>query len=115
MREVTNMNIKFEELDIEGFRSIDRISLKLSDQGIVIVKGINNYEDLASSNGSGKSSVFEAIIYALFEETSSGDRDIENRILGQGCTVVLKFSIDGVSYKIIRQSKKGKSTVNYGL
>lgn len=105
------MNIKFEELDIEGFRSIDRISLKLSDQGIVIVKGINNYEDLASSNGSGKSSVFEAIIYALFEETSSGDRDIENRILGQGCTVVLKFSIDGVSYKIIRQSKKGKGTV----
>lgn len=105
------MNIKFEELDIEGFRSIDRISLNLSDQGIVIVKGINNYEDLASSNGSGKSSVFEAIIYALFEETSSGDRDIENRILGQGCTVVLKFSIDGVSYKIIRQSKKGKSTV----
>lgn len=105
------MNIKFEELDIEGFRSIDRISLKLSDQGIVIVKGINNYEDLASSNGSGKSSVFEAIIYALFEETSSGDRDIENRILGQGCTVVLKFSIDDVSYKIIRQSKKGKGTV----
>ncbi len=105
------MNIKFEELDIEGFRSIDRISLKLSDQGIVIVKGINNYEDLASSNGSGKSSVFEAIIYALFEETSSGDRDIENRILGQGCSVVLKFSIDGVSYKIIRQSKKGKGTV----
>lgn len=105
------MNIKFKELDIEGFRSIDRISLNLSDQGIVIVKGINNYEDLASSNGSGKSSVFEAIIYALFEETSSGDRDIENRILGQGCTVVLKFSIDGVSYKIIRQSKKGKGTV----
>lgn len=105
------MNIKFEELDIEGFRSIDRISLNLSDQGIVIVKGINNYEDLASSNGSGKSSVFEAIIYALFEETSSGDRDIENRILGQGCTVILKFSIDGVSYKIIRQSKKGKGTV----
>lgn len=105
------MNIKFEELDIEGFRSIDRISLKLSDQGIVIVKGINNYEDLASSNGSGKSSVFEAIIYALFEETSSGDRDIENRILGQGCSVVLRFSIDGVSYKIIRQSKKGKGTV----
>lgn len=105
------MNIKFEELDIEGFRSIDRISLNLSDQGIVIVKGINNYEDLASSNGSGKSSVFEAIIYTLFEETSSGDRDIENRILGQGCSVVLKFSIDGVSYKIIRQSKKGKGTV----
>ena len=105
------MNIKFKELDIEGFRSIDRISLNLSDQGIVIVKGINNYEDLASSNGSGKSSVFEAIIYALFEETSSGDRDIENRILGQGCSVVLKFSIDDVSYKIIRQSKKGKGTV----
>lgn len=105
------MNIKFKELDIEGFRSIDRISLKLSDQGIVIVKGINNYEDLASSNGSGKSSVFEAIIYALFEETSSGDRDIENRILGQGCSVVLKFSIDDVSYKIIRQSKKGKGTI----
>ena len=105
------MNIRFENLDIEGFRSIDRINLKLSDQGIVIVKGINNYEELASSNGSGKSSIFEAIIYALFEETSSGDKDIENRILGQGCTIVLQFSIDSVSYKIIRQCKKGKGSV----
>lgn len=66
------MNIKFESVDIENFRSIEKAEIKLENRGTVIVKGINEYEDKATSNGSGKSSIFEAIIFAIFEETSSG-------------------------------------------
>ena len=105
------MNIRFKNIDIESFRSIDRASVVLENQGTVIVKGINEYEDKATSNGSGKSSVFEAIIYALFEETSSGEKDVANRIKNTGFSIKLDFDIDGDNYQILRQGKSNKTSV----
>ena len=105
------MNIKFRSIDIKNFRSIDKAYVTFENQGIVIVKGINEYEEKATSNGSGKSSIFEAIVYALFEETSSGEKDVENRIIGDGFNIKLDFSIDDVEYTIYRESKKGKASV----
>lgn len=105
------MNIRFLSIELQNFRSIDRIKVNLENQGTVIVKGINEYEDNASSNGSGKSSIFEGIIYALFEETSSGEKNIENRIINNGFIVILEFNIDGINYKIQREGKNNKSTV----
>lgn len=105
------MNIKFTSIELSGFRSIDQAKISLDNQGIVIVKGINEYEDNATSNGSGKSSIFEGIIYALFEETSSGEKDVENRILCNGFTIKLEFIIDNITYTIYREGKKGKTSV----
>lgn len=105
------MNLRFKQIDIENFRSIARAVVDLENQGTVIVKGINEYEDKATSNGSGKSSVFEAIIFALFEETSSGEKDVANRIINDGYTIILEFEIDGVDYKIQRQCKANKTSV----
>lgn len=105
------MNIQFKSIDIESFRSIDKAHIELSNQGIVIVKGVNEYEDNATSNGSGKSSIFEAIIFTIFEETSSGEKDVENKILGNGYLLVLKFNIDNTEYIIERSLKNNKSTV----
>lgn len=107
------MNIKFKSIDIYGFRSLNKVSVSLDNQGIVIVKGINEYEDKATSNGSGKSSIFEALIFAIFEETSSGEKDVENRILKDGYSIDLKFDIDNDHYRIFRQCKKDKSTVSF--
>lgn len=105
------MNIKFTSIELSGFRSIDQAKISLDNQGIVIVKGINEYEDNATSNGSGKSSIFEGIIYALFEETSSGEKDVENRILRNGFTIKLEFIIDNITYTVYREGKKGKTSV----
>lgn len=105
------MNIRFLSIELENFRSIDRAKIDLERQGTVIVKGINEYEDNATSNGSGKSTIFEGIIYALFEETSSGEKDVENRIIQNGFSVKLDFEIDNIKYTILRQGKSGKSTV----
>ena len=105
------MNIEFTGLSLENFRSIDKITIKLDKQGIVIVEGINEYENNASSNGSGKSSLFEGLIYALFEETSSGEKDVENRIIGNGFRIKLDFLVDNIKYTIYREGKKGKSSV----
>lgn len=105
------MNLKFLSIELEGFRSIDKAQVILNDQGTVVVKGINEYEDNATSNGSGKSSIFEGIIYSLFEETSSGEKDVENRILSNGFKLRLELEIDGVKYTIYREGKNGKSSV----
>lgn len=105
------MNITFKQIDIESFRSIDKAKVILENQGTVIVKGINEYEDKATSNGSGKSSIFEAIIFALFEETSSGEKDVANRIIGNGYRVTLQFAIDNNIYTIVRSCENKKTSV----
>lgn len=107
------MNIKFKEIDIENFRSIEKAHIVLENQGTVIVKGINEYEDKATSNGSGKSSIFEAITFALFEETSSGEKDVANRIKNNGYVVNLRLEIDGIDYLISRENKNNKTTVAF--
>ena len=53
------------------------------------------------------------MIYAIFEETSSGEKDVENRILKDGYSIDLKFDIDNDHYRIFRQCKKDKSTVSF--
>lgn len=105
------MNIVFDRIDIENFRSIQKASICLANRGTVIVKGVNEYEEKATSNGSGKSSMFEAIIYALFEETSSGEKDVANRIINNGFNIVLYFSIDLDKYIITRYMKNNKAGV----
>lgn len=105
------MDIRFKELDIENFRSIDKAHIVLENQGTVIVKGINEYEDNATSNGSGKSSIFEAIVFTLFEETSSGEKDVANRIINNGFCINLKLEINGIEYTIVRESKKGNKSI----
>ena len=105
------MNIRFKEIDIENFRSIDKAHIVFENQGTVIVKGINEYENNATSNGSGKSSIFEAIIYSIFEETSSGEKDVANRIKNNGFCLNLKFQVDGIDYTIVRESSKSNKSV----
>lgn len=105
------MNIIFKSVDIEHFRSIEKAFVPLSNQGIVIVRGINEYEDKATSNGSGKSSIFEAIVFALFEETSGGEKTVSNRITGQGYSIKLDFDVDNNHYTILRQCSGSKSNV----
>ena len=74
------MRIKFVGIRIHNFLSIADESINLEDMGFTIVTGINNRKtDNASSNGSGKSSIFNAICYALTGETAQGvSNNIEN-------------------------------------
>lgn len=105
------MNLRFDRIDIENFRSIQHAIVDLANQGTVIVKGVNEYEDKATSNGSGKSSVFEAIVFALFDETSSGEKDVANRIINNGYAITLYFNVDGDNYVVHRYSSGNKSNV----
>ena len=110
------MHIKFEHIDIEGFMSIEKGSLDLNNQGYVLINGINNNPtDASKSNGSGKSSIIEAIVYALTGETIRGTKDIVNRVSSNGCKITLDFKVDNTSYKIIRTKDYDVSGSNLRL
>lgn len=97
------MNINFRHISIDNFLSIGHVELNLENSGYTLVKGINNRpEDWALSNGSGKSTIFEAIIWCLCGETLRGSKNVTNIFGNDGAVVVLNFSFDGKEYKILR-------------
>lgn len=97
------MKIQFKKIVINNFMSLGDISIDLDNQGYTLVSGINNNpSDLAKSNGSGKSSIFEAIVWCLTGETMRGNKDITNNVINKGTRVTLYFNIDNNSYKLIR-------------
>lgn len=103
------MNVRFTKLLVEGFQSIGKESvLDLENQGITIIKGINEYDDKTSSNGSGKSSMVEAINWCLFGKTSAGVTNIVNRYYDKGCNVIVWFTRDNDSYSIQRSLDHSK-------
>lgn len=104
------MNIRFSHISIHGFLSIGDAEVDLSDRGYTLVKGVNHdAEDGAVSNGSGKSSIFSAICYALTGETVQGLKsDIVNIHGDGGCAVILDFSVDGTAYRVARYRTYGK-------
>lgn len=106
------MKIIFEKIRIHHFLSFDDSTINLQDAGYVLVSGINkNPLDAAKSNGSGKSTIWNAICYALTGETIQGLKtNIANIYTNDGCFVELSFKVDRDSYRIIRS----KDTKEYG-
>lgn len=105
------MTIKFRNLVLEGFMSFGKAEVKLDNPGYILVSGHNkNPLDAALSNGSGKSSIFNAICWALTGETISGlkNDDVVNIHTDTGCKVELTFEVDGVTYVVTRYRKYPK-------
>jgi len=99
--------IEFESIQIENFLSIGSANVQLNNQGLVLVRGVNNDSGVSKSNGAGKSAVFEALIWSLFGKTFrgvSGD-DIINRIRKKECAVALRFIQNGSPYEVVRFRK----------
>ena len=78
--------------------------INLENAGYTLVSGVNKKpENAAKSNGSGKSSCWSAICYALTGETIQGLKTgLANNITNDGCYVELTFSIDNNEYVILR-------------
>ena len=104
------MNIKFSKITIHHFLSYDHAEVELNDKGFCLVKGVNrNPKDSAKSNGSGKSTIFNAISYALTGETLQGLKsNLANIAFNDGCWVKLEFSVDGHDYVLLRSKEDEK-------
>ena len=97
------MIIKFLNVKLNNFLSFEEASIDLCDNGYTLVSGINNsLDDNAKSNGSGKSSIWEAISWVLTGETIRGSKDVVNKYTSNGAKVEIDFSINNIPYKLIR-------------
>lgn len=62
--------MKFISVEINNFLSIKNVTLDLSKPGLYLVNGKNNDDPSFSSNGSGKTSLFDAVTFCLFGRTT---------------------------------------------
>lgn len=96
------MQVIFNSIDVKGFLSIGESKIELNNQGTVYVVGRNESPGTPSSNGAGKSSIFEAILYTLTGTTLRGTTDVINMYWKGFCEVTLDLTVDGVNYTIMR-------------
>ena len=107
--------MNFLQLNIENFLSIGKASIDLENKGLVLVQGQNEDDTSANSNGVGKSSIADALCWALFGETArgvSGDAVI-NDVAKKGTEVSVCVEDDEAQYVITRYRKhpKGKNSL----
>lgn len=97
------MNIIFKHISIEGFLSIGKAELDLENNGLVLVSGKNiNPADNSTSNGAGKTSALEAIVYACTGETVRGTKDVVNCHYPRGMKLELILQRNTDTFTIVR-------------
>ncbi len=107
------MKIEFNSLRISNFMSLGEATIELNDQGYVTIAGYNeNPTDNAKSNGAGKSSIFEAIVWCLTGNTIRGNKNVTNIYGNDGALVTLDFTCDGHKYVVIRSKDNSKYKTN---
>ena len=98
------MKIFFDRIVIDNFLSIGHADIVLKEEGITLISGRNLYDGLSCSNGSGKSSVFEAILWNLTGMTSRGSANVSNILTEKSAYTELHFLADESSYVIKRKA-----------
>lgn len=94
-------------VEIENFLMLGQARLKLDDRGLVLVQGDNQDDSSAESNGAGKSSLADAISWALYGVTArgvSGDSVI-NREAKKNCSVWVTLQDGADVYRVERYRK----------
>lgn len=101
--------MKLSKLTLQGFTCFkERTSIDFSNLQLFAICG---------DTGSGKSSLIDAMIYALYGRTPRLTRNISS-LVSQGMEkmfVSLKFSVQGKDYKVTRILKQSKKTVSEAL
>ncbi|MER9176255.1 AAA family ATPase [Mesorhizobium sp. M0955] len=107
--------MKFTKLRIENFLAITEADINLADRGLVLIQGINHDDSSADSNGAGKSSIADALCWALYGTTArdvTGD-DVINDKAGKGTLVQVDIEDGDDVWRIKRHRKhpKGKNSL----
>jgi len=107
------MNLIFKNMRISNFMSFSEADVDLDNNGFVIVSGTNNnINDNAKSNGSGKSTIFEALCWCLTGTTIRGIKDVVNLYGDDGAVVELLFNVDNREYRLIRSKDHSELKTN---
>ena len=91
-----------KKIILDNFKSHEHTEIDLAT-GVTTIMG---------SNGAGKSSIFEAISFALFKQYQSKKLDDLIRTGAKKMTVMVRFTVNGQTYQVARQrSKSSKATL----
>lgn len=101
--------ILFKRVSFENFMTYQNASVSLENRGLMLIEGINDTNDTFKSNGAGKTTIAEAIVYAIYGSTLRDSKadDVINRQVGKGTKVVLELEKDGQPFRIERYRKHG--------
>jgi DNA repair exonuclease SbcCD ATPase subunit len=93
-----------------NFLSFEEVILQLQNRGLVLVEGKNLTNSKFKSNGSGKSSLLEPLVYGIYGVTSKGLKadEVINLKHGKGTVVVLEGYKGDDLYRIERYRKHPK-------
>ena len=103
------MIIRFNSIRLNNFMSFSDEVVQLDNLGYTLVSGKNEaLDDSATSNGSGKSSIWEGIVWALTGETIRGNKNVVNLFGDDGALVILDFNVDDKNFVIQRTKDHSK-------
>lgn len=95
-------------IKITNFLAIgDAPEIQLKDKGLVLIQGNNEDDTSATSNGVGKSSIADALCWALYGSTArdeSGDA-VVNKVAKKNCSVRVRLNDGASKYRITRYRK----------
>lgn len=103
--------MKINKLKLDNFMtySNQEFDLERLVQGPTLIMGKYQGGGPGESNGAGKSTVFEGIIWSLFGVCRYKSDDELIRLGTEDMAVTNVFTLDGVTYEVIRLKKRGKS------
>lgn len=99
--------MKIQKLEIQNFLTVGSAAVELDDRGLLLIQGINNDDPSAESNGAGKSSVVDALCWAIYGVTARGVSSdaVVNKTAKKGCEVAVTLVEGDKEYMIARHRK----------
>lgn len=99
--------MKINNLTLKNFLSFKDASLDLGGRQIALILGRNNDTTSMDSNGSGKSTILEAVVWGLFGRTCRGLKGdaVVNSVARKNCEVSLALSVNGSKVTLTRHRK----------
>ena len=99
--------MKFKTLSIENFMAVGKESLSLDNRGLILIQGENRDDTSQNSNGAGKSTIVDALCWAIYGQTARGESGdgVINRTAGKDCRVSIEIADGSDSYTITRHRK----------
>jgi len=111
--------MKFHTLAINNFLTVGSAVVRLKDKGLHLIQGENEDNSSALSNGAGKSSIVDAISWALFGVTARGVKGdkVVHRERKKDCWAGLTIEHGATTYKVTRYRKhsEGKNSLRLSV
>lgn len=108
--------MKILKLKIENFLVITEAEINLADRGLMLIQGVNNADTSAASNGAGKSSIADALCWAIYGVTARGETgdQVVNNTAGKNTRVEVVIVDNMTVYRIVRhrKHKTGKNALH---